>query len=460
MSMATLTPESRQVLADTFGGELTGPGDTRYDEVRRCHNGLIDRQPALFAACRGAADVVAAVRFARAEGLELAVRGGGHSIAGLSLINGGLVIDLSLMRGVDVDPQSRTARVQGGALWSDVNREAHLHGLAVTGGAISSTGVGGYTLGGGLGWLMGACGLAVDNLIEAEVVLASGEVVRASADANEDLFWALRGGGGNFGVVTSFVFRLHPIAEVVGGLIAHPLDAAGDLLRFYRSFTAEVPDELEVFAGMVHAPDGSGLPLSALVVCHAGPRERAEEEVRPLLEWGSPLMSEVGPIPYPVINTLLDDNYPRGALAYWKSTFVSSLDDDLIDTVVERFASCPTPMGALVFEHFHGAVSRVDPEATAVPHRATSYNLHIPTVWLDPADTEANVAWTRETFEAVGPFRSAGRWLNYYSDDEPADALESAYGRNGRRLAEAKRRYDPDNVFHCNHNILPATVSV
>jgi FAD/FMN-containing dehydrogenase len=362
------------------------------------------------------------------------------------------------MRGVDVDPESRTARVQGGALWSDVNRETHAHGLAVTGGAISSTGVGGYTLGGGLGWLMGACGLAADNLVEAEVVLASGDIVRASEQEHEDLFWALRGGGGNFGVVTSFVFRLHPIAEVVGGLIAHPIEVAGDLLRFYRTYTAEVPGELEVFAGMVHAPDGSGVPLSALMVCHAGPREQAEEDVRPLLEWGNPLLSEVGPIPYPVMNTLLDDNYPKGALGYWKSTFVSGLGEALIDTVVERFASCPTPMGALIFEHFHGAVTRLDPQATPVPHRATSYNLHIPTVWMDPADTEANIAWTRETFDAIAPFRAEGRWLNYYSDDEPPSALEAAYGLNGPRLTEIKGRYDPGNLFHNNQNIQPRHV--
>jgi FAD/FMN-containing dehydrogenase len=460
MTISTLAPERRDDLAERFGGVLTGPQDPGYEELRRCHNGMIDKQPALVASCRGTGDVASAVRFATGEGLEVAVRGGGHSISGRSLADGGLVVDLSLMRGVDVDPRGRTARVQGGALWSDVNREAHVHGLAVTGGAVSSTGVGGYTLGGGLGWLMGVCGLACDNLLEAEVVLASGDVVRASGDSYEDLFWALRGGGGNFGIVTSFVFRLHPIAEVVGGLIAHPADAAGDLLRFYGDFTADVPDELEVFGGLVHAPDGSGLPLAALVVCHAGPRERSEREVQPLLEWGSPLLAEVGPMPYPVMNTLLDPNYPRGAFNYWKSSFVRGLDDELIDTVVERFGSCPSPLGAIVFEHFHGAVTRVDPEATAVPHRSMSYNLHIPTVWLDPADTEANIAWTRGTYDAAEPFRADGRWLNYYADDDgDAGALEAAYGPNAPRLAEIKRRYDPDNVFHLNQNIRPAAAA-
>jgi FAD/FMN-containing dehydrogenase len=400
--------------------------------------------------------VIEAVRFAVAEGLELAVRGGGHNVSGRALSEGGLVVDLSLMRGVDVDARARTARVQGGALWTDVNREAAVHGLAVTGGAISTTGVGGYTLGGGLGWLMGACGLAADNLLEAEVVLASGELVRAAPDEHEDLFWALRGGGGNFGVVTSFVFRLHPVAEVVGGLIAHPVDAAPDLLRFYAETTAEASDELTIFGGLVHAPDGSGLPLAALVLCHAGPRERAEREIAPLISWGAPAMVEVGPMPYPVMNTLLDANYPRGSLNYWKSTFVRGVDDGLIDTMTERFKSCPAPLGAILLEHFHGAVTRVSPEDTAVPHRAAGHNLLIPTVWSDPATTDACIAWTRETYEAVAPYRSGGRWLNYFGDDESPDALDAAYGPNRARLADIKRRYDPHNVFHLNQNIVPA----
>jgi FAD/FMN-containing dehydrogenase len=360
------------------------------------------------------------------------------------------------MRGVDVDPRPRTARVQGGALWADVNREAAVHGLAVTGGAISTTGVGGYTLGGGLGWLMGLCGLAVDNLLEAEVVLATGEVVRASAEQHPDLFWALRGGGGNFGVVTSFVFGLHPVAEVVGGLVAHPIDAAADMLRFYREFTAAVSDELTVFAGVVHAPDGSGMPLAAMIVCHAAPRERAMEELRPLLSWGTPAMVQVGPMPYPAINTMLDAGYPPNLFNYWKSTFVRGIDDGLVETVVERFASCPSPMGAILFEHFHGAVTRVGVEETAVPHRAPGYNLLIPSIWADPATSEANIAWTRETYAAVAPYRADRRWLNYMGDDEAPSELDSAYGPNRARLAEVKRRYDPDNVFHLNQNITPA----
>jgi FAD/FMN-containing dehydrogenase len=455
MTLAGLTPERLEVLAGQFGGVLVGPADATYDELRSCHNGLIDKAPALVACCRGTADVVAAVRFAVGEDLELAVRGGGHNVSGRAVSDGGLVIDMSLMRGVEVDAVARTARVQGGALWSDVNREAGLHGLAVTGGAVSSTGVGGFTLGGGLGWLMGLCGLAADNLLEAEVVLASGEVVRAGPDAHEDLFWALRGGGGNFGVVTSFVFALHPVAEVVGGLVAHPITAAREMLAFYADFTAGAPDDLTAFAGLVHAPDGSGMPLAVVIVCHAGPRERAERELAPLLTWGTPAMVDVGPMPYPVMNTLLDGGFPRGALNYWKSTFVRGVDEGLVDTMVQRFESCPSPMSGILLEHFHGAVTRVGRTDTAVPHRAPGYNLLIPSVWTDPAETDANVAWTRATYDAFEPYRAAGRWLNYFGDDEDAGALDAAYGPNRARLGDVKRRYDPDNVFHLNQNILP-----
>ncbi len=456
MTLAGLAPERLEVLAGQFGGVLVGPADATYDELRSIHNGLIDKAPALVACCRGTADVVAAVRFALGEDLELAVRGGGHNVSGRAVSNGGLVVDMSLMRGVEVDAVARTARVQGGALWSDVNREAGLHGLAVTGGAVSSTGVGGFTLGGGLGWLMGLHGLAADNLLEAEVVLASGEVVRAGPDAHEDLFWALRGGGGNFGVVTSFVFALHPVAEIVGGLVAHPITAARDMLAFYADFTAGAPDELTAFAGLVHAPDGSGMPLAVVIVCHAGPREQAERDLAPLLTWGTPAMVDVGPMPYPVMNTLLDGGFPRGALNYWKSTFVRGVDDGLIDTMVQQFESCPSPMSGILLEHFHGAVTRVAPTDTAVPHRAPGYNLLIPSVWTDPAETNVNVAWTRATFDAFAPYRGEGRWLNYFGDDEDAAALDAAYGPNRARLGEVKRRYDPDNVFHLNQNILPA----
>jgi FAD/FMN-containing dehydrogenase len=242
----------------------------------------------------------------------------------------------------------------------------------------------------------------------------------------------------------------------LGGVIAHPIEAGRDLLGFYRDITADASDELTVFGGLIHAPDGSGMPLAALVLCHAGAPERARGEVQPLLEWGSPALVEVGPMPYPVMNTLLDDGYPRGSLNYWKSTFTRGLEDGLIDEMAGRFESCPSPMGAILLEHYHGAVTRVAPDATAVPHRAPGYNLLLPTVWTDPDDTGANIAWTRETFDAFAPYRAEGRWLNYYGDDEGSDALDAAYGENRGRLAEIKRRYDPENVFHLNQHIAPA----
>ena len=283
--------------------------------------------------------------------------------------------------------------------------------------------------------------------------------MRANAQDHPDLFWALRGGGGNFGVATSFVFRLHPLTEVVGGLVAHPIDAARDVLRFYGDFTADVADELTVLAGLVHAPDGSSMPLVALLLCHAGPRERAEQEVRPLLEFGSPAVTEVGPMPYPVINTMLDDGFPRGTLNYWKSTFVRGITDGLIDTMVDKFAACPSPMSGIILEHFHGEVTRIGRQDTAVPHRAPGYNLLITSQWIDPATTDANIAWARDTFAALEPERAEGRWLNYFGDDEEANALDAAFGPNHARLTDVKRRYDPDNVFHLNQNIAPAAVA-
>jgi FAD/FMN-containing dehydrogenase len=396
------------------------------------------------------------VRFARESGLEISVRGGGHNVAGRAVVDDGLMIDLSQMKSVYVDPDARTARAQGGALWRDVNRETGAHGLAVTGGAISTTGIGGLTLGGGLGWLMGKHGLAADNLLSAEIVTATGEILNVSEKSHPDLFWAIRGGGGNFGVVTSFEYRVHPQALVVGGLIAHPIDAAPELLRFYREVSAEASDDLNLFAGLVHAPDGSGMKLAALLVCHTGTVEEAEAELAPVKAFGSPLMIEVGPMPYPVMNTLLDAGFPPGVLNYWLSSFTRGFDDGLIDTVVERFATVPSPMSAIVFEHFHGEVTRHEETEIPVPHRTTGWNLLIPSVWADPADTEANIQWTRETHKALAPHLDSRRWLNYLGDDQSDDAIRAAYGPNYDRLAKVKATYDPDNVFRHNHNILPA----
>ena len=440
-------------LAAQVSGSVLGPNDAGYDAARAVHNGLIDRRPSLIVRCRTTNDVAAALAFARNSGLEVSIRGGGHNVAGRAVTEGGVMIDLAEMKGVAIDPQLATAMVQGGVIWAELNEAAAKHGLAVTGGVVSTTGIAGYTLGGGLGWLMAKYGLAADNLLAVELVTAEGDILQVDAASHPDLFWALRGGGGNFGVATTFTYRLHPLDSVVGGLIAHPLDAGPDLLRFYRDAVGEASDDLTVFAGLVHAPDGSGVKLSALVVFHAGDADEAERDLEPFTTWGSPLAVQVGPMPYPVMNTILDAGYPAGAFNYWLSSFTRGLPDELIDIAVERFSAVPSTMSAILLEHFHGAVTRVEGGETAVPHREEGWNLLIPSVWTDTADNEANIAWTRETFAALRPHFGSGRWLNYLGDDQADGAIRAAYGRNYDRLREVKRRYDPDNVFHLNHNI-------
>ncbi len=451
----SVVEERVAALATDFSGSLLQPDDAGYDDARRIHNGLIDKRPAIIARCRTAADISKAIGFARELGLEISVRGGGHSVAGRACTEGGAMIDLAEMKGIEVDPEARTLRAQGGVLWAALNEAAAAHGLAVTGGQISTTGIAGFTLGGGLGWLMGVYGLAVDNLNSVELVTASGDVLEVSESSHPDLFWAVRGGGGNFGVAAAFEYRLHPLETIVGGLIAYPFDAAADMLRFYRDFAAGAPDELTVHAVVAHAPDGSGVKIAGMAMCHAGSPEDAERDLAPVRAFGSPIMEMIGPMPYPAVNTLLDEGYPRGALNYWKSSFVDDLSDGLIEATVSRFAATPSPMNAILFERYHGAATRVGITDTAVPHRRPGYNLLIPSVWVDPADTETNIAWTRETFDALRPYFRDGRWLNYLDDDDASEAVRAAYGPNYDRLVEVKREYDPDNVFHMNHNIVP-----
>jgi hypothetical protein len=443
-------------LAKTFTGQLLQPTDPTYEDVRKVHNGLVDKRPALITRCRGSADIVDAVNLARTLNLEVAVRGGGHSVAGRATIDDGVMIDLSLMKGIHVDPKARTARAQGGLTWNEFNRETQLHGLATTGGVVSTTGIAGLTLGGGLGWLMGKHGLALDNLISVDLILADGRILTASMDDNADLFWALRGGGGNFGVAASFEYRLHPVGPIVtGGLIAYPFSAAWDVLRFFRDVTASLPDEFMVFAGLIQAPDGSGTKLVALVVCHCGPLGAGESAVQPIKKFGAPAMDVIGPMPYSQVNAMLDAAYPRGALNYWKSNFLSSLSDEAIRTMIDCFAKCPTPMGQLLLEHFHGAVTRVGVTDTAFPHRTEGYNLVVLSEWMDPKDTNACTAWARNSYAAMQPFMGSGRYVNYLGDDERGDAVAAAYGPNHRRLQQLKTKYDSENFFHVNQNIRP-----
>lgn len=443
-------------LAATFGGQLLSAGDVGYEDARKIHNGLIDKRPALIARCRGVADVVDALELTRKAGLEVAVRGGGHNVAGRATIDGGVMIDLSPMKGVHVDLKNQTVRAQGGVTWAELDRETQLYGLATTGGIVSSTGIAGLTLGGGLGWLMGKHGLALDNLRAVELVTAEGRVLRASKDEEPDLFWALRGGGGNFGIATSLEYQLHPVGPTVtGGLIAHPFERARDLLRFFRDSTASLPDEHTMAGGLIHAPDGSGTKLAAMVTCHCGSQAAGEKAMRPLKQFGSPAMDGLGPMPYRQLNSMLDAAYPKGAFNYWKSSFISELSDDAIDTMIACFDRCPTPMGQLILEHIHGAVCRVGIGDTAFPHRMEGYNLLVLCEWMDPQITDRCIAWARETYAAMQPFLATGRYLNYLGDDETADSVAAAYGPNYRRLREVKTKYDSRNFFRMNQNIRP-----
>ncbi|MGI8926521.1 MAG: FAD-binding oxidoreductase [Tepidiformaceae bacterium] len=457
MALQTTVDRARiEDLASDFSGQFLLAGEAGYDEARQLHNGMIDRHPAVIARCLGTSDVVRAVRFATANALEIAVRGGGHNVAGNACCDDGMMIDLSLMKGIHVDPVARTCRAQGGATWAEFNRETQLHGLACTGGEVSSTGIAGLTLGGGFGWLMGKHGLAIDNLIGAEIVTADGEVLNVSADEHPDLFWGIRGGGGNFGVAASLEYRLHPVGQVLSGLVAHPITKAGDVLRFFREFTASLPDDATAFAGLLHAPDGSGVQLAAIIVCHSGSMAEAEATLRPLREFGPPMIDAIAPNTYSATNAMLDAGFPKGALSYWKSSFLEDLDDAAIDTIAEQFSACPSPMSGLVLEHVHGAVTRVGVTETAFPHRSTGYNLLVVSEWLDPAQSAVNIAWARAAFDAMRPFQASGRYVNYLGEGEGEDSVAAAYGANYERLRAVKRKYDPDNVFHMNQNIRPA----
>ena len=443
-------------LAKTFAGELLQPADAGYEDARKIHNGLIDKRPTLIARCKGTADIVDAVNLARKLGLEIAVRGGGHNVAGRATVDMGLMIDLSPMKGIHVDVKARTARAQGGVTWAEFNRETQLHGLATTGGVVSSTGVAGLTLGGGIGWLMAKHGLALDNLLSVEIVTAEGKVLNANDTENADLFWAVRGGGGNFGIASSLEFKLHKVGPMVtGGLAAHPFEKAPEVLRYFRDVTQSLSDESTVFCGLVHAPDGSGMKLAALLVGHCGDLASGEATMKPLKAFGPPIMDAIGPIPYSALNTILDAGNPKGALNYWKSSFLVELSDAAIGTMIKCFAKCPTHMGALLIEHFHGAACRVPVDATAFPHRAVGYNMLVLAQWMDHAESVACTAWARETYDAMKPFTASARYSNYLGDDEAADVVNDAYGENYPRLQKIKAKYDPDNLFHLNQNIKP-----
>lgn len=443
-------------LSKNFSGRLLLPTDSEWDAARRIHNGLVDKRPALIAQCLGAADIAAAVRFAREQSLEIAVRGGGHNVSGRATVDGGLMIDLSLMKYVHVDPKARAARVGGGTLWGHFNRETQAHGLAATGGVVSTTGVAGLTLGGGVGWLMPKFGMALDNLLGVETVLADGRIVRAAADENPDLFWALRGGGGNFGVASSFEFRLHPLGPMVaGGIVAWPAERARDMLRLFRDLVEKAGDDMMLVSALRTAPDGA-TKISAIGGGYFGGNADAERAVQPIKTFGPPVVDAMGPIPYLQLNAMLDDSFPQGARNYWKSHFCEHLSDAAIDTIVDCFRKSPSPMASIVIEHFHGAPTRVETGKTAFALRARGFNVLVLSQWDSPDGDAAGIAWARETYAALKPFGGSSRYLNYLDqDDTGAAAITAAYGPNVQRLQSIKAKYDPDNVFHLNVNIPP-----
>jgi FAD/FMN-containing dehydrogenase len=446
--------QSVQEFKTKFSGELLRPGDENYDAARRIWNGMIDKKPALIARCAGVADVLAAVEFARSNQLQAAIRAGGHNAAGKALCDGGIVIDLSGMRGIRVDPVVRTARAQGGVLWGQFDRETQAFGLATTGGLVSTTGIAGLTLGGGLGWLMGRHGLSCDNLISADVVTADGNFLTASAGQNEDLFWGLRGGGGNFGIATSFEYRLHPVGAVLGGMVIHPLANGRDVLRFYREYTSNAPDELTAYAAAFTSPDG--MPSLGIALCYCGDNlENGERLLAPLRKFGPPAADLLRPMKYTELQSMLDPAVPHGRLSYWKANQLADFSDQAIDTFVESACAMVSPLTWALIEHHHGAASRAGPQETAFRHREAPYELVIISLWTDPAESKQNICWTREFFEAMRPFFSGGVYVNALGEDEGAERVRAAYGENYDRLTDLKRKYDPANFFRLNQNIHP-----
>jgi len=451
----------------SFRGDLLLPASPGYDTARRIWNGAIDRHPACIARCTGVADVVTAVRFARDHDLEIAVRGGGHNVAGTALCDDGILIDLSAMRAVSVDPVERTALVQGGALWGDVDHETQAYGLATTGGIVSHTGVGGLTLGGGIGWLMRKHGLTVDNLLEAELVTAEGEIVRASAGDHPDLFWALRGGGGNFGVVSSFRFALHPVGPIVmAGPVFWAAEDTAEVLRFYREFVTDAPDELGNVVRLGRIPplpvvdeDLHFRPAIAVASCYAGSVDDGERALSALRRFGAPLVDLVRPTRYVDHQSGIDDTIPHGWHYYWKATNLAGLSDEVIDIVADHAYGATSPRSYVAMFHMGGAIARAPRQATAYPGRDVEHNIIIDAAWLpeqDDAHRAAETAWARTFLDALRPHR-AGVYVNFLDSDDGTSRVREAYGDDTyRRLAEVKARYDPENAFHHNKNIQPA----
>jgi FAD/FMN-containing dehydrogenase len=455
-------------LQSGLSGRLLAPGDPGYDAARSVFNTMIDRRPALIAQCRSAADVALAVGFGRRQQLLVSVKCTGHNVAGFAVCDDGLVIDLSPMKDIVVDPAAGTVRVGAGCTWGEVNDALQPHGLAAAGGFVSITGVSGLTLGGGLGWLVRKYGLALDNMVSARVVLADGRIVSASTTEHEDLFWALRGGGGNFGIVTEFEFAAHPAGTALGGVVLHPFAAAREALRQWRSFESTAPEEFTGGAFLLHFPQDPsapdtlrGAPVVGLGGVYAGVGPEAERAVAALRTYGPPLVDMFQPGPYNQIQRMADFAFPPGLHNYWKSSYLTALSDEAIDVLVDHFARVPSPHTVVLLEHNgDGALERVPDAATSFGHRHWPYNLVVTSAWADAGDTARNVEWTRGLYDAMRPFLASAAYVNYYAGDEGPEGLEAAYGPDKlRRLAQLKTKYDPGNLFRMNQNVAPAATA-
>jgi FAD/FMN-containing dehydrogenase len=452
---------SIEQLREQAHGDVITPDDAGYEEARTVYNAMIDRRPRAVVRCTSADDVVAAVNFARENQIDLAVRGGSHSVPGFGTCDDGVVVDLSGMREVVVDPAARTARAQGGATWGDFNDATHAHGLATTGGIISTTGVGGLTLGGGIGYLARGFGLSCDNLVSAEVVTADGRLVVANENENADLFWAIRGGGGNFGVVTSLEFQLHPVKDIYGGPMFFEIEHAADVLRFYREFIADAPEQFGGFPAWQIAPPLPFIPeerhgdtFLAFVTCWAGPLDEGERALQPIRDAAPVAAEHVGPMPYPALNSAFDGLVPPGLQHYWKANFVTELTDAAIDAHLEHGPNVPVVNSTVHMYPINGACHRVAADATAFPYRDATFATVIAGMWPDPAHNDGNVAWVRDYYQATAPHSEEGGYINFMAGDDQG-RIEANYKGNYARLVDVKRKYDPDNLFHVNQNIRP-----
>src|SRR5262245_25699513 len=462
MSAGTVTGLDTSALETQLRGQLIHPDNETYEQLRAVHNAMIDRRPALIVRCADVADVIAVVNYARDNDVELAVRSGAHNVAGFGTIDDGIVLDLSPQKGRRVDPTTRTATVQGGCTWGDVDHATHAFGLATPGGVVSTTGVGGLTLGGGLGYLTRRCGLTIDNLLSADVVLADGSFVTASAEQNEDLFWALRGGGGNFGVVTSMTFRLHPVHTVVAGPMLWHIEQAADAMRMWQELIGNASDDLNGLFAFLVVPPGPPFPeelqlknMCGVVWCHTGTPEEAEKDLAPARAFGPPAFELVGPMPHPVLQSLFDGITGPGMQNYWRADFFSELDDDAIAAPVEHGAHVPSFYSGTFIFPIDGAAARVDSHDTAWSYRDARFAENLTGADPDPAAAETITNWVMGAWEAAHPFSAGGAYLNFQGD-EGQERVRASFRDNYDRLAQIKKRYDPTNLFHVNQNIQPA----